>query len=430
MANPNVASIDAQLKAVCALVHSTRRFGAATTPNFVGLHDAITAVLESDYARDIKNGAAAFRAAYAQVLTSQNPKNMLNAVVRTYGKLIKSPGASATAILPDLYDYFVANSRTVKSREMTFGSPTAGGSNAGSGTLQRVTKDADGNDIEGADTDEFTATCIGAEGAGAVEHAEQFVIQGTAPGVAPADGGVAASNVLTASNANTTQTTLANPSFDNLTPTTVGSALTALPSWTVSDFADIVVSDDTFRGAQGVTAPRAIRLNTNRTISQDLRSVTRTTPYLVRVAWMRKDSADGTLKIKVGGIEKTVDVSTGTNDVWNILYIDRDDDAWPSNWSNVTPTLELSLASNTTGGVVLDDVVVEQMTRHAGTWWKVDGGATPFEIDDVFTMTDSEGTAAVIQNELRRLFPNNQGGGGFYLPATAVSPTVTDPTVL
>jgi hypothetical protein len=215
---------------------------------------------------------------------------------------------------------------------------------------------------------------------------------------------------------------LTNPSFGQLDGTLA--APTSIPGWTptggIGNFE--LVESPTYRSSteEGDT-PRALKFTTNDILVQNFNvnsvSFNPNVPYYLQIAWNRSEgTGDGTLSLMLGS--QTESVALAAQSGWQILRIALGTKNWFQNWNQEDPTVSIQLASNTTGYVLVDDVVLAPFTNFDGGWYALVGGTTPFLYDDIFTFTDTE-VGAIIQEWLWRLY-------GIYLPP-AVTPTWADP---
>ena len=96
-----------------------------------------------------------------------------------------------------------------------------------------------------------------------------------------------------------------------------------------------------------------------------------------------------------------------------------DRDLWPSQFNQNDADFIIGLASNTTGNVLIDEVLTIPMFRFDGSYYLIIGGEVKFRLDDEFTWTDLIVTDSKVQKWLWIAF-------GRYLPHAA-APTLTDP---
>lgn len=431
MASPSQAEIQTQLQNACAYLEAVRIRGTVTSTYNVGaLLDTLVQSLEGEYAAQALAAAEALRGSYAAALTPERVRSLLGPILLEEARRIGSPLTNPTALLTpgpgSIYDDFVANDRTVVSKVPTLGSVSAGGSNAGDGTLLRCTVDAQGETLEGyyspKDTP-VTAVCTQDANGGATPGEEQFRLYGRLAGRDAIDErGSGADITITAASSNGSQAALNNPSFSQVTPTTNDATVTNLPGWaattSIGNFQ--TVSDDTYRPLGSETTARAIRFTTNDalTSSNRLRGIDRTRPYVVQIAYKTEASCDGSLTLAVGAQSEVVADLTAVSAGWNVLRLTIGTKCWPENWDQNDVKLSITLASRTTGTLLIDDVVVRPMDVHDGLFYAAVGGATRFLNGDTFTFTDSE-TGAIVQRWISRGWP------GRYLPAVADATQVT-----
>ena len=153
-------------------------------------------------------------------------------------------------------------------------------------------------------------------------------------------------------------------------------------------------------------------------------------PYYAQVAWNRDEiaGADGTLTLRLGAVSVSVVLVAQVG--WQVLRIPLGVGNWFRNFNEDVFTVELELAGNTVGELLLDDVIIWAMTPFAGEWYAPVGGRTRWlapspapapRQGDLFTWADTE-TGAKIQRWTRIGFP------GLWLPhATGGSVTLADP---
>lgn len=429
MASPSQAEIETQWKNAAAYLEAVRIRGAVTSTYNVGaLLDTLVQSLEGEYAGRALAGAESLRQSYAAAITPERVQSILGPLLLEEGRRIGSPLTSPLALLTpgpgSIYDHFIANDRRLVSKGPTFGSVSAGGSNVGNGTVLRCTVDAEGKTLEGyyspKDTP-VTAVCVQDANGGATVGEEQFRLYGRLAGRDAIDErGSGADITIAAASSNGSQAALNNPSFSQVSPTTNDAPVTSLPGWeattSIGNFQ--TVDDDTYRPLGSETTSRAIRFTTDDTLTSAnrLRGIDRTRPYVVQIAFKRESSCDGTLTLSVGAQSEAVTLSAQSG--WTVLRMTIGTKCWPANWDQNDVKLSIALASNTTGTLLVDDVVVMPMVQHDGLFYIPVGGSTRFLNGDVFTFADSE-TGAIIQRWISRGWP------GRYLPAVPDATQVT-----
>lgn len=426
MASPTIAEVHAQLKAFVDLWYETKKFGDVNAANFVGKQDTLDQALEGDYSAQLAAVAAAMRGDLGGALGKV--RDGLVPLLRTYGKVIASPRVDAQGLIDDLYDYMVANAITIKTRALSFGSPSAGGSNVGNGLIFRCTKDDRDYDIESCWAEAKGAKVVADQNSGREKHEELVRFYGAAPGpdvVALAGSGLQVDVPAVSAR----QSLLANPSFEKYSGTSA--VPTAITDWNVTSIANFEVDESnyyrSFPGStlqSGAEGSASLKIKGNDTIYQRLsaariRSLDPRVPYFFGIAYNRQvGSGDGTLTVHMG--TKTVSVVLAAQTGWNLLYIGPGDENYLRNFNEDTLDLKIQLASRTTGYVLVDDVIFTPFSRFGagGEFILPLGGSTAWLRDDVYTWTDSE-TGSKIQEAFRRAFLR-------YLPH-ASSPSVTDP---
>lgn len=333
----------------------------------------------------------------------------------------------ARDIIDRIADHFDTNSQTVNSREFTFGSVSAGGSNVGSGTIKRLTTDRYGNDIEATWAQKVTVECIRDQSSGATEHEEVFEMRGEAAGVDALDVQGSGSRAdLKAVSAR--DSLLLNPSFDSAAGT--DATPTAITNWTIATGAigDLELSDNAdeiFRGSRGSVTPKSLRFNGNVKLTQAL-SLRRTNvsadrPLYACLRWNREEGSGSgaTITLTLGSV--TASVAVGSTTGWQTLEISLPS-GWLDQWNTTDPTVAVEVSGLSSGYVLVDDVILAPYTQFDGLWYLALGGRTKFLRDDVFTFTDTGGTGGVINYWLWWTY-------GKYLPhATGGAETWSDPS--
>jgi hypothetical protein len=419
MASPTEAEIQDIGRRIILLYEQSRLFGNVTaTNNWVSMEDALIQAMESDFAAEMLAGLATSRSRLHGILTDV-PAAMYW-WLRTYARQQNWPETDAPSMFRRLYQRFVDATLRVETRNFTHGSVTAGGGNVGNGTVNRLPVDENNFTIEATHGDVKTLKCVRDRSSGAERHEEVFEIRGESAGrdalQVSGSGGVGEVKCVSARDS-----LLLNTSFSLFTGTIA--VLTGLTNWTINtgtigtDFA----LDETnyYRDSISDTTPRALILKTNTKISQAL-SVRGTqlnarVPYYLQVAYNRQVySGDGTLTIRLGASTKAVALAAQTG--WNVLRIDLGTANWFKVFNEQSLNIEIELTSNTTGDVLVDDVLFVPFQGFDGLWYCPVGGSTNFLRDDSFTFTDAEGlsTDGVIQRWMQRAFagylPSGTGG--------------------
>jgi hypothetical protein len=387
---PSEAEIKTQGQKLALLANEQRKWnGTTATNNFVSLADVLTQNLEGPWTPDV--------VALVNAAGSQNDaafKALVNAfepIIRTYVTVNGDSRATARdpkVVFRALYEYYAANSRRVKSRAFSFGSPSAGGSNVGTGVINRLTKDENNYDLEAQTPDAKTITCVSDYRSGTMQGEERFIIRGAPalPGGSwlQIEGSGRSTELRALSGSDSEANGVLNPSFSIYSGTT-------FTNWTTSGTVGAETSV-TYRPLRGESSPVAIKLTGNGHFLQSLdeRRINANpgVPMYVQVAYNRAaGSGDGTITLTFGNQTEAVVLAAQTG--WNILRLPLTSEVWFKNWNKNSAEIKVAIASNTTGYTLFDDVIVAPMQEFDGAWYAPVGGATAFVRDDIWTFTDT-----------------------------------------
>lgn len=419
----------------------TNRASAATLAGGTGKIDVAVQAIRGDFInRGSSPSIGSFRGNLNGTVSRDMAAALLTPVVFEYAKLIGSPGAGVDVArcLRDLYVYYVANTNTVKSRNITTVAGTFAGGNTGTGSLSRSAVDENNYAIESRFIELKTLKCVQDQNTGARKHAEVFNAYGIERGIDDLDvanHGSGASRTLTSHHAGSGDggSLLVNSSFSDYLST--GSVTTKFPGWTVTTAAANVTTSATyFRGFPGSAenttggpSDLSIQFTADDTISQKL-TVSGTTldpsrPYFLRAMLYRQSSATGTVTLAFGSQTVTVALSSLTNSTWTELLMTVGQKNWPKYVDEQNLDISIGVASLATSTFLVDDVLFAPYDQFDGTWWFLRGGATAWLLDDSWTGTDTGGAAAdaKIQYWFQWAFP------GFYWPSTTGTVTWSDP---
>lgn len=386
-----------------------------------------------DYTAQSNASLKAVRALLAAAVDGAAWQAVIDPLLLNYAKVIGDVvEQDGLGILRRIYLYFIANSYSVNSRDITYGSVSAG-SNIGSGTINRLTVDAYGYDLEACHLETKKAECFFDETTGAERDAEIFRVRGETRQVdqLAIDGsgvllditGLAAKDSL-----------ILNASFSNYAGELT--LPTEISGWTPGSGAAVFTNLDIdesnyYRKAGGTTdpTPRSLKFTASEYVYQTLQTagikLNPDIPIYMQLAYNREvGSAAGTLTFTVGSTSVSVTLAAQTG--WNILRIPLTKVCYPRNFGYLADPQVKIQAQLSSGTLLVDDVCIAPFDEVDGTWIKIVGGATPFAGSnrDSFTWTDSlVGTDSVIQKWLWRIY-------GISLPYKKDgSETWTDPTV-
>lgn len=443
---PTEAALKTQIQKIVKLFDQTRLFaGVTATNNWIDLEKDLIDNAETNFAASLLARLASTRSRLDGLLRDIGAD--LEPLIRTYGEVLAAPESDAGQIFQRIHDDYITNTKRVESRGFVFAAPAAGGSNAGNGKIVRCCVDENGLAIENTHADAKTMRCLADSSSAAEKWEEIFEIRGANahPDALKLTGSGKVGQIVALS-ARASNPYLRNPSFSSSTPAGPTAVPTDITNWTatpaVSSANGYEVIGGTgvngfYRDFPGDTTSLALRLKnaTTYTLTQNLETnrvrFRRDVPYLVQVAYRRKASATGTLKLELGANSVTVDISTKTNDEWNVLRLgvnadavfsslDLNKDVWFKNFGEAALDLTLTVTSLATGQLDLDDVVISPLTPFDALWYAAvgtpeSGNPVQWKLFDTFSWTDNEYEAAIVQPILFR-------GFGRYLPAIPAPP--------
>jgi len=407
-------------------INEIEKAGQSNTGNVKSLYEDILPELEGEFLPLALGPLATHRAQYAALLSQSTLRQIGRAFMREFAKVLGYPETEQNAIASRVIEYMVTNSEDLNSRQMTFNTVTAAGGNTGTGKLHRLATDKYGFAIENVAPDAYVVKCTQDQG-NTNKHEEVFEFRSgdrdydlltiTGQGLVSSIRAISARDVAAH---------LQNPSF---TATSGTGATLAFTGWTLSDPEDFEASTTTYKSYIGESTGYSIAFTDNANFYQKPVIVKSSkfdpnVPWFLEFALYRKDSADGTLTTNFGAINRAITVSGQSNSTWTRYTVPAtlSDDNWYRQWKEDDWDLKFTLASNTTGDVLIDDIVLYPMQNIAGHWYIMVGGETAFLKDDYFSWTVTDGTRAKIAYWCWRMgwpnFPHQSNG----------SETITDPT--
>ncbi len=444
MATATFAEAIATLKqAVDLQLQQLEVFTSSATKNVVGMQDSLITGVKGDRAGAIINSSAGYRAALSNLLSPSTAQATLAPLLADIigSSTIDEPTPGLALALERLREYMAgAAAQTIKTRAMTLGSASAGGSNVGGGTVLRLTKDKHNSDLEGSTAEVKTLTCVQDQGQ-TNKQEEVFEIRGENITDFAQETGSGVLTTMRATSARDTQTLVRNPSWSSFSGTqptagseVVPSSTTSFSGWVLSATASFKSSvDQNYRDFVGDSTPKSLKVVANGHVSQVFDDNQKPRfeverPYYLQVAVYRDSNCDGNLTVTCGSKTQVFAMSSLSNGAWNIVRLDVDRDLYYDRWRSDDALIKFELASRTTGSLYLDDLIFVPMTLLDGLWWIAVGNPTPFMRDDVFTFTDTENaTRGVLQYWLtHRARASDMLGYAFTLPS-AGSPTIADP---
>ena len=435
MSSPSASELETQLKNAVDFLDSSLTGLASTAATKV---DTYQDSIESDFATAQSASSSAFRAACAGALDQAG--NVLSPILVAYNHhIVNAPENDVQGALTRIYDYFITNSKTIKTRGITYGSPAAGGSNTGTGVVYRLTKDEENFDREAITLETKTLECTADANTGATKYEEVFELRGQSQ---PIDSLVSGGSGMqtpgfrarVSSDSITRNSTFSQYSITTApaasAPSTFGASDT-LTSWEMSAGAITSLQldvDIVAREVVGDATPTALRYLGNCGIKQTFETANirldPAVPYYLELWCYREGNATGTLTVTCGSKSQAFTIGSLTNATWNRIKLDVDRDLWPSQFNTTNATVTIAVTSLATSTVLIDEVCFVPFYQADGTFFTISPssgtGATDFLLEDVFTWADTlAGSDSKIQQFLWRAFRR-------YLPSAA-SPTITDP---
>lgn len=358
----------------------------------------------------------------SDTLTVNAFRQIVDPILRTYGRVKGYPDTDVVAILDKLILAYGAAGQTIQARNLAYG--TVSQSGTGTGNLYRYTRSRYNYNLETPPPEAKVLKCVQDASNGAAQHEEIFQYTGAAAGRDLLD--IRGSGTIFNVRAYSARDSLINnPSFSIVTGTTP--TVTSLVDWTL-DSGTLPVVDGTnyFRGFQGDTTPYAAKFAADASISQLLSvrgaSFDPLTPYNLIVAYNRSTgSGTGTLTITVGDSTVSVNLTTASSG-WNRVTLNlSSSDLWFANFNASNPVVRIAI-SGSSGYTLIDDVLLVPGTNLDGTYFFICGGATKFLMDDQFSWLDSNNDAeyGIIQRWMNRKY-----GRSF---PSSLSPTFADPS--
>lgn len=411
---------------------------ATGTNNFQSRDATFLAAIPADCAPSVQAAQAQSRARFASVYGQpEGLRAVLQGLWDGYARTrdLQPTGNFFEALRDDMH----ARSKSVLARAMTYGSPSAI-TGTGTGAMKRLTVDKNNYTIESGFPEVKTAKCIADGTSGATRHQEIFQIYGESAGKDALErNGSGMSMSVTCLSARSTADFVPNPSFENVSES--GGSLVAggIIGWTESAIANFQsVTGDYYKDNPGASTSRSLRFLSDGSIYRRMIDCPKLAnwnpdlPLYAQIAFKRESSCDGTLSLTIGNV--TASVALVAQSGWTVLTFPITTNAWFKNWNKSVPSstltnslVKVELASNTTGDLLIDDLVIGPYTRLAdnpgpgSTWVAMIGGATPFLRGDYFTATDTNTGAGIISEWLARIY-------GEYLPTVTSSPSWAEPT--
>ena len=428
---PTWANIVDRLQAFADADNSARIFAQGTA---LGKYTTIEGESLGDYG---PVGNPAYTEGQRSLLSAALGPELLRAgldpLLLDAGKVIGSPGSasSMSRLVRDFFNYMKdhGSENRVESRDITFGTPSPDGGNTGDGSVSRLTVDEFGLPLEACTAESKTAICREDSLYGPERGAELFEIHGEAPSPDQINRFVQGSGIAEAIRVRHAGTgeggsLLVNSSFDEAL--LAGETTGKVPGWVAeSGDSGLSLNSDIFIAPPGSadSESNSLAATADFKLTQSIEEAGFTAdvaqPYIISIRYKTSGGCDGSLTLRMGSQTVAVADLTGASGGWDELIFTPGTGLWPANFYEDRMDIEIEMASNTTGTLQIDHVIFAAMDQVDGTWYHLRGGATPFQLDDSYTWTDSEGTVGKIQQMWI-------AAGLGYLPSST-SPTIADP---
>lgn len=415
-----------QLLNLCKIIDETYDFAAVNSPNFRSMEEVLQEAYVGTHVAATQARMTSLRSALNGMI--RDGGSLMSAVLRELAKVgYDGTGSSDSIALDEIYTGMKAASETVRYRNFTFGSSSAGGSNNSNGDVYRCTKDKNDYDLEGGfhaagitkievTSDAFSGGTAGAETAkiyGAGETKNDEVDIGDVPG---------GSANLTAVSYDSSVNLIANGGFETISGT---APAISVDSWTMNNAALFDEEETTiYKGAKALEIISSSAADASITQYISSASIDVTKPVFAFVRWNREVlSGDGTITLRLG--TKTTTVALAAQTGWNVLALGTGaaEEGWYDNfkedYSGDGIRVVVSLTGRSTGGLHLDDIIIAQPTAFDGKFYMFLAGSTNALRSDYWTFTDSVVNTGKTQLWIARLF-------GKYFPYASSGETYAD----
>ena len=467
---PTEAEIQTQWRNAVDILEETRGFIDLTLAGTTGKFDVLLQSLEGEHTpMDLPDATIRLRSLASAMIDQSVVLSFIAPCIREYAQLMTAHassgyGASYSSLdelFSALYEWFVKNSLSVKSRDITFDvSATLDAivSNRGTGTMGRLTVDAEGFPMEACHTERKIWRCRGDVNTGVRQGAEIFELSGErasfdsvlskVSGWETAGGGSGeeSSVLIRSRHAGTGEggSLLNNGSFSTYSAT----ASPQFAGWTEAALpaTENITQDTTnyYRSHPGASTDGSLRMwggSGTITLKQTIENmrVSRldpNTPYFLRVMLNKTthSAVGGTVTLRCGSVSAATTISAlGPN--WAELRIgdeslagsEVEKEQWFRNFNEGSLDVEIEWSSPTSGSLLVDDMIFCPYDLVDGTYWVLRPTATTYAawlVDDTLVFTDTELTASTRSPGKIQYWLFRSGLG--YLP-TSGSPTFTDP---
>jgi len=435
----------AQIKVIAKALDERDLYLSTNSEKLIDHITDITTSLKGNAANEITTWSKGFLNTAQSGMSPGQVRNAFSGALKDFCESINKPVGTFNQNMIVLLDRMNGESDSINGNGPTYGSFSAGGGNVGNGLLYRLTVDEDDNNLGGNTKEAKTFYCNTDENSND-EYKEKFGVEGETRrddwAQYTGSGLKKETNVLTAVSAQDSEAFINNPGWNNSgtqpaasTPATPATT-TSITNWTVSDTANFEIDIDTvYRGSPNVTTPRSLRIKDNGNIEQVINvaratSFPKKTPLFRRIAVYREASCDGTLTFEFGADTKATTMTSLSNGAWNLVTMAFDANAYYKSYKENDLNIKFTLASRTTGTLLLAPPEIARWTPIDGSYYVAAGGSTSWIEGDLYTVTDSESARAIL---LYWLIERTQASAALQRPFTLPTnnggaETITDPT--
>ena len=314
------------------------------------------------------------------------PGNIIDPVILQWGEVIDAPEGDIPSLLSRMYDFFIANAITVKSRDFNFGTPTKDAANIGTGLVERLNVDAQNQSLENQTVDSKVIECIIDQSSGARRNAELVRIRGGYGGFDSLDIQGTGDNFLDFVVSSSDTSEISNGGLDNFSGTAI--APTEITSWESIQIAsageaDIAVNGTNYEFVAVVSTTTGflqppndnvdtfslkVKVGDARLRQKLVNEGTTLAPnrhYYMSLNWFRT-TWTGTITIRMGSVSASVVVVAQAG--FQTLKIAIGVNNWFENFNEDELSIEVEWEQ--TGGS--DDLLIDNITFEQ--WKQFDGG--------------------------------------------------------
>lgn len=403
----------------------------------VGQKDVINQAAAGDFVSEQADALLVVEEQLRANVYGTGPAALLGPFLNDVTLAIEGAATTPAQQLVEIRDYMAANSQSVNTRTMSYGSFSYGGSNVGDTVAYQVTVDRHGSALQGAYAETPVIRCIQDQYTGARRNASIFQYEGDASRASVIDGSGLRRNIECVYDG---VNLLRNPRFTSFSSgapaassNVNASSTTAWSNWVIGGTAANLAASVDQRNRYSTTteAYKSVYFNSNDSIYQTFADrgaiFNREVPYLFGVLCYKATGADGTLTIAWGSKSQAFTVSSSISDnSWGWLIVDRDVDLYYDSFKQNEVRFTVTLASQTTPGLYMQEAIVAPGTLINGTYYWLLSKTIPGEVGDTATQTISQSANGVNQRWLsQRLGLSDELGYAFSLPSSG-SPTIAD----